>query len=358
MSKKILIAPLNWGLGHASRSMPIIDALLSEGHEVILASDGAAKRFLEIEYPALLVEELPSYKITYPKSGLFLFHMMKRIPYIWGAIKSEKKVLDSLVEKHNLDIVISDNRYGMYCSKVRTIMITHQIKVALPLGEWLISQYIQKRLKYFSEVWVPDVAGENNLSGKLSHGKNTQKSIQYIGALSRLSARLEEQQILDFPFKDDFILIIVSGPEPQRTMFENQLVTEAKNESQNYVVVGGNPLANETQTWGNVYLTPFVNASCLKWLMKNSIGVISRSGYSTVMDLIAMKKVAVLIPTPGQTEQEYLATYLQKNKVFLCKNQGAFNLCKASQELSEIEWSPELETMFSPDKLSTVIKSL
>ena len=224
MPKTILIAPLNWGLGHATRCIPIINALLQKKHTVILASDGVALALLKKEFPALNAETLPSYQITYPENGNFVIQMAKLVPGILKAIKQERLALEKLVEKHQIDIVISDNRYGMYHTSVKSIYVTHQIKVAAPFGEDLLAKLQQKFLKHFDEIWIPDVEGAINLSGKLGHNSNVPKNALYIGALSRFKSNFKSvNQVAE---QDEYVIAVISGPEPQRSVFEKMLVEQ------------------------------------------------------------------------------------------------------------------------------------
>ncbi|MGB0391311.1 MAG: glycosyltransferase [Salibacteraceae bacterium] len=354
MKKNILIAPLNWGLGHASRCVPIINGFLALGHHVILASDGDAKKMLEKEFPSLIIESLPSYNITYPKNEFFAWHMAKKLPSILAAIKQEHQLLKKLIVRHNLNVVVSDNRYGMYSDKVKSIIITHQLQLKAPVFEKMISNVIQNKLLNFDVVWVPDVENENNLSGELSHGDWSQIDPVYIGGLSRMT------EISSIPISNDqldegFILAIISGPEPQRTKFEKIIFEQAKELNEQVVIVGGSFAKKETTMKGNILSIPFAKSGQIKWLIQKSNAVVSRSGYSTIMDLCALKKCAILVPTPGQTEQEYLVRHLKTRNIFVSQNQFDFDLQKALTQVNSLHWNWEFNGLQENTQLKEVL---
>ena len=358
MKKNVLVAPLNWGLGHASRCVPIIHELLDAGHHVILASDGDAKRFLETEFPDLLVKSLPSYKVTYPRNGMFfLGQIILKTPNILTAINAEKKLLSKWVGVYQLDVVISDNRYGMYSPKIKSIIVSHQIRLHLPFFESLIANHIQNRLKRFTQIWVPDVAGELNLSGKLSHQDVDKIQPSFIGILSRMSnARSKKPN--QFPFAKGFVLAVISGPEPQRTLFEKSLMSSFLEWDSDVVIVGGKPDGVTENKPTQIHYIPFANTSELKWLLENSSAVITRAGYSSIMDLITLKRKAILVPTPGQTEQEYLAKYLMKYDLFITRRQTELNILDTLHALEKLEWNSALEGLNKKQELKGLISKI
>ncbi|MFT6324527.1 MAG: UDP-N-acetylglucosamine transferase subunit ALG13 [Halieaceae bacterium] len=332
--------------------------LLRNGHHVILASDGSAKKYLETEFPKLRVEELPGYGITYPKKGSFVWHMAKKLPQIVSAIAQEKKVVAELIVQHQIDVILSDNRYGVFSKQVKSIIMTHQTNVFLGIGGGLVNLQIHKYLARFNEVWIPDVAGELNASGKLSHKKIKGISPKFMGILSRLNESVVSQKPHNFPFEGGFVLGMVSGPEPQRTVFENKLVAESKSIARKMVIVGGDFEEQRAVTHKNLHRIPFANTAEIKWLIENGQVVIARSGYSTIMDLIACKKPAILIPTPGQTEQEYVAEHLAYLAVFVKQEQATFNLKKALNSMSTLVWNSKLETLQTPNQLVEIINGI
>ena len=314
--KKILVAPLNWGLGHATRCIPILRALIAENFEPIIASDGEAYKLLNKEFPDLQFVELPSYKIKYAeKAKNFKLKMLWDSPKILNAIKKEKKRTKELVKELALDGIISDNRLGVYSKKVPSVFITHQLNVLTGNTTWFSSEMHQKIIKKFDECWVPDVAGEPNLSGRLGHLKKENPKLKYIGPLSRL-----ERKELPVRYK---LMVIISGPEPQRTLLESNLLKETQKYKGNVLFVRGK-IEDEQHFCqeGNVTVYNYMNSTQLETAFNESELVLSRSGYTTVLDLAKLGKKAFFIPTPGQYEQEYLAERLQKeNLVPYCKQE-------------------------------------
>jgi uncharacterized protein (TIGR00661 family) len=325
MKKKILVAPLNWGLGHATRCIPIINALIKLGFEPIIASDGDALALLQKEFPNLLFVELPSYKISYSKrKAYFKLKLLKDTPKILKAIKAEKKATKRIVKTHGIVGIISDNRLGVYNKKVPSVIVTHQLNVLSGSTTKLSTLLHEEFIKHFNECWVPDFEVDDNLSGKLGHGNITETPTKYMGPLSRF-------------FKKDIkivnkLLVILSGPEPQRTLLGEKLLEELKNYKEKTVFVSGNIEDKQTvQVFENMTLYNFMTSQELEKTINESELIISRSGYTTIMDLAKLGKKAFFIPTPGQYEQEYLAKRLSElNRVPYC-NQNDFTIDKLEQ---------------------------
>lgn len=299
--KNILVAPLNWGLGHASRCIPIIRELLAHGFTPILASDGQALDLLNKEFPELLSFELPSYKIEYPRDGRdFKIKMLKNTPRMLNAIRAEKKLVRKWVTEFDLCGIISDNRPGVRSKKVASVYITHQLNVLTGNTTWISSKIHRYIIGKFTECWVPDFKDRPNLSGKLGHLQKHRAEIRYIGPLSRFSK-------VDLPPKYA-LAIVLSGPEPQRTMLENKLKNEVLHFNKPVVFVRG--IVEKDQTisrFENVTYFNFMTSQQLQTTLNESEIILARSGYSTIMDLAALGKKCFLIPTPGQFEQQYLA---------------------------------------------------
>ena len=325
--KTILVAPLNWGLGHATRSIPIIYALLADGFEVIIASDGMALTLLQKEFPQLEGIELPSYKIEYAKKGKrFKWKMLLRSPKVLKAIRQEREQLKELVKSKKIDGVISDNRLGLYHNEIPTVFITHQLQVLSGSTTRLTSAMHRNYIKKFDECWVPDFADDANLSGKLGHPKKFEIPVKYIGALSRLEQK-ETASSYD-------IMVLLSGPEPQRTELEEILMHELKHYKGQVLFVRGVVEAEQKVTRKEqVKIVNFMETEDLQNAICSSDLVICRSGYTTIMDLFKLGKKAFFIPTPGQTEQEYLAKRLHSMGIVPYKDQEKFSL----KDLSKVK---------------------
>jgi len=325
-SKTVIVAPIYWGLGHATRCIPIIDALLAENFKVLLASDGEALLLLKKEFPNLESVELPSYNILYPEKGHhFKWKMIRNLPSIRKVIKAEHKIINQLITDRKIDGIISDGRLGVRSSKVPSVFITHQLQVQTGITTFFSSKLHQYFIKKFDVCWVPDyLSPVINLSGKLGHIQKSSFPIEYIGPLSRLKKK-------DLPKTID-ILALLSGPEPQRTLLEEILIPELKKSDEKIVLVRGK--MEKEQQWqeqGNIKVVNFVLSDELENLMNQSELIICRSGYSTIMDLATLGKKAFLIPTPGQYEQGYLAGKMEWSGMAPACSQTKFQLKRLSR---------------------------
>lgn len=328
---RILVAPLDWGLGHATRCIPIIFKLLKENCEVIIAAELGGKTVLQKEFPSLSFLDLEGYRITYASApGAMPLKMLAQFPKILSGIKAEHRWLSQMVETHKIDAVISDNRMGLYHASIPCIYITHQLKIITGNSFTdMIAQKIHYRfINKFSACWVPDLAGGHNLAGVLSHPAVLPKTaVSYIGPLTRFT----EQQV-EAVFDAG---IILSGPEPQRTIFEKIILQQIGSFNGNVCLVRGLPGNSiPLAVPPNVTVADHLPSAELNDIILRSKVVICRSGYSSVMDLVRLKKKAVLVPTPGQTEQEYLGKYLNSKKMFYTVKQDGFDLQRAVDAVS------------------------
>lgn len=323
-NKRVLVAPLDWGLGHASRCVPIIRALLAAGCQVTLAGEKQTAELLKKEFPELELIHLKGYRVSYPSKGLmFVPKIIIQLPKIFKAIQYERAWIKVQQDKlqGKWDVVISDNRYGLHHEKLKNILITHQLGIISGMGNWvdrLFIRYSYKWLKHFDHIWVPDSPGENNLSGILSRPSIMPQNVTYIGPLSRLTPS---------SVAPEHILVLLSGPEPQRTILEKKLIRELHHLSQKVLFVRGLPA--ESRKLFNTNQTTFVNflpSGDMELAIAKASFVICRSGYSSIMDLAKMGKKAILIPTPGQTEQVYLAAHLKSKGCFVVMDQKKMNL--------------------------------
>ena len=325
--KRILVAPLDWGLGHASRNIPIAKILVKEGYEVVFAASGRPLELLIQEFPKNDFIKLEGYNINYPKNGLMALSMLSQLFKIWKSIRKEHIQLQQIIEDYNIDGVISDNRYGLHSKKVPCVFITHQLKIQSPVFSETLQKINFKYIQKFDECWVPD-SNTHSLSGQLSNANNAPFKCRYIGALSRFE-KLEKTEDLD-------ILAIVSGPEPQRSIFEELLKKQLIASKLKAVLVLGKTEENNEEEIGNLKLVSHLNAKSLNQQMVNANVVISRSGYSTVMDIAKLNKKAIFVPTPGQTEQLYLAKYFyDKNRAF-AMHQKELDIQHALQKVEHV----------------------
>lgn len=336
MSKNlnILVCPLNWGLGHATRCVPVISELIESGHQVTLGGDGPGLFLLKNKFPALNQIVIPSTEIRYGKGILFIPTLLSQMPAFLRNIKTEHRLLNEILKKQSFDMVISDNRYGLYNESTRNVIITHQLMVKLPriisFAEALLHDFIDRRLSYFDHIIVPDNAGTDNFSGDLSHKFQTGKKVSFTGIISRFSCA----QIKEETEKKYDVLFINSGPEPHRTTLENIIISQLKNSGSTAAILRGLPETIDHQTVDHIDFFTHAHDDDFLKLVAQSRYIIARGGYSTIMDLLALNRKAVLIPTPGQTEQEYLAKHLHKNGMFVFERQKEFSLKNALEKLS------------------------
>ena len=337
----VLVAPLDWGLGHATRCIPIIKELISQGARVVIAASGSQKPLLIQEFPTLEFLEIPGYKIRYKTGVLLKWALAAKIPSLLCQINRENKWLEHTLKQQRLDAVISDSRYGLYHKTLYTVFITHQLYIQsgwnLPkrgsrwrqfAGSWvdgLLLKWNYKIIEKFSCIWVPDMQDSHSIAGRLSHPPVLPSiPLKFIGILSRFD--LPEKR----PVKN-FLLILLSGPEPQRTRFENILLRQLKNVSLQTLVVRGLPGSDDPVPFVNDQVKIFnhIPSEILNEKILEAEFIIARSGYSTIMDLVKLKKNAILVPTPGQTEQEYLGSYLHEKGLMYMVTQKNFSLEKS-----------------------------
>ncbi len=322
MKKRILVAPLNWGLGHATRCIPMISALLENDFDPIIASDGVALELLRKEFPQLICLELPGYDIKYSKKGYFLkLKLLKDSPKVINTIKAEKKAIKQIVQTYKIDGIISDNRFGVYNELVPSVFLTHQLQVLSGNTTWLSTKMHQNIIRRFDECWVPDTIGTANLSGKLGHVTPSNIIVKHIGPLSRFKK-------LDFELKYD-ITVLLSGPEPQRQMLEEKLLMEFRHFDGKVLFIRG--VVEEEHSVHqkkNLTIHNYLMGAELELALNESELIVSRSGYTTIMDLAKLGKKAYFIPTPGQFEQEYLAKRLTEKGIVPSCKQNEFSLDK------------------------------
>jgi uncharacterized protein (TIGR00661 family) len=318
--KKILVAPLNWGLGHATRCIPIIEALENHGYEPVIASNGAALSLLKKEFPLLTAVELPDYQIEYAKKGAFfkIKHLMK-MPRMFTSVYNENRIVCDMVKAYGLSGIISDNRLGAFCKSVPSVFITHQLNVLTGNTTSLTSGIHTFFVNRYRECWVPDVAGNPNLSGKLGHIEGDAPNLKYIGPISRLHKKAVQK-------KYD-LMVLLSGQEPQRTLLEEKLISELSGYDGRVIFIRGVIEATEKVTQqGAVTFYNFMNTNDLEQAFNESEMVICRPGYTNIMDLAKLCKKAFFIPTPQQYEQEYLAKKLKRSGIAPYSTQKGFKI--------------------------------
>lgn len=333
----VLVVPLDWGLGHATRCIPIINILTKQGVKVTLAGEGPVVKILQTAAPGLTVLPLKGYRVSYSKNSRFLFlKLLIQAPKVLAAIMHERRWLKRIVKEKNIDAVISDNRFGLHHPHIPSVFITHQLSIQT--GNTIFDALAQKInyhfIRQFDECWVPDFEGKPNLAGKLSHpGIWPGITVKYTGFLSRFRFRETGIKVE--------LLVMLSGPEPQRSIFEKLLLPQLQQFPGKKVLIRGLPMEEKIPVTKNNQLIIYnhLPAEELNELILQSRQVLARCGYSTVMDLVSLKKKAILVPTPGQTEQEYLAAHLQEQRLFYTCTQEEFNLDNAITAFEKFNYS-------------------
>lgn len=327
---RVLICPLDWGLGHATRCIPLIRELIENGAEVIVGSDGLQLTLLQTEFPGIEFVRLPGYNVSYGKRLPVAIKLLTDAPRLLRMIAKEHKEMNKIIRELQPDMVISDNRYGLWNKNVYSVFITHQVNIIAPAALMLYAPVLRLatryHMKHYDESWIPDFAGKLNLSGKLSHGRNLPQNTSYIGLLSRfdqLKATKRSQRRYD-------IVAIVSGPEPQRTIFENKLLARLPLPDKHCLLLRGIPGDTQIKPLRKgLDIADHLETEELGSIIHQKPVVICRAGYSTLMDIAYTGNKAVLIPTPGQTEQEFLAKNLHKAGIYAARKQKDFDLSEA-----------------------------
>jgi len=327
LRKRILYAVLDWGLGHATRSIPIIRALRNN-NELVLASTGRSLRLLQAEFPDLETVDFPDYGIRYSRSGRWLLvFLIFQLPRIIFRLILEKLQTERIVRARKIDMIFSDNRYGVFSRKVPCYFMTHQLHYRLSRNlrgfEWISVWFNRLMFKNFNRVFVPDVEGNGNLAGALTHSYKwrAKSKICYIGILSSIDQEKVEEDI--------DLLVMISGPEPQRSIFEEKIRQQVGILPGRKVVILGKP--GEQSDWlesDDLKVFSHLDRKTMQQTINRSRMIIARSGYSTIMELAALGKRALLVPTPGQTEQEYLAEHLQRMNWWYTTTQDRLNIAR------------------------------
>ena len=281
---------------------------------------------LRAEFPTLQFLHLKGYRIRYSNHKRFLpIKILWQLPKILNTVIKEHRWLKKTIIKHSIDAVISDNRYGLWTKRIPAVFITHQLQIKGP-NKWIervLRKVNYQQINKFQNCWVPDYCNSPNLAGKLSHPiKLPSISVEYIGALSRFTLNTKSTIIYD-------VMILVSGPEPQRTIFEKLVTRQLVNFTGKALLVRGLPAENEIpKSFEQLTIVNHLPAIEIAAAIQASNFVISRAGYTTIMDMVKLGKKCILVPTPGQTEQEYLAFNLQDQGICMAAKQQHFNLEK------------------------------
>ncbi len=323
VKKKVIVCPLDWGLGHSSRMIPVIHRYLKSDCHVILGGSGKSGDLLKATFPELSFISIASHVVRYNGGGKWLVPLLVfRLPGMILSVIKEHRLIRNIVEKHRVDVVVSDNRYGLFCKLAHCIFVTHQVSPLLPpLWQWAeypVYRVIRMLIHRFDECWIPDIADqEMSLSGKLSHRFKLPRNASYIGILSRFEM-LPTEALPELAEKYELVFVL-SGPEPQLGIFFKMALDLALRIHKKTMIIAGFHkesrsvcLAEE----GIITVAPHLGVLHFRQILLHARTIICRSGYSGIMDLVTLGKTALLVPTPGQPEQEYLAEYLSRQGYF------------------------------------------
>lgn len=323
----MLVAVLDWGMGHATRCIPIIQMLKSKNCQPVLAGNGRAYEVLRKQFPELKIYRLSSYNPRYPAGRNMVLKMGLQLPKFLFTIWRERRETEKIVERENIDAVISDNRYNCYSRRVKSVFITHQTHVIMPPGHKLLEKWVNRInenfINNYSECWVP--APDAAWLGKLQHDSGSLRK-RFIGHLSSMQKENTEK-IYD-------VCLVCSGPEPQRSLLEKIVHHHLKKTDLSYIIVRGKPEALNPVYSHEAHrlVVNYLNSDELARVINQSRIVIARSGYSMIMDLAKLGARAIFIPTPGQTEQEHLASVMMQNNIAPAYDQRHFMLQKALRD--------------------------
>lgn len=316
--KNILICPLEWGLGHAGRMIPVARMLQDDGNKVFIGTGITHKQFLRTELKDVEFIDFggfrPYYSVILPQYIVLIF----QIPLILFHIVREHLRLARIIDRYNIDVVISDNRFGLWNKKVKTVYVTHQIRIPFPgrlrLAEQAGVCLHRFIIRKYDLCFIPDLPGEINLSGRLSHSVRLPENARFIGILSRFPDAGEDAGRSGIA---GHYTLILSGPEPQRSILRNIITRLKPKDEISLVILEGRPgIRDEESNSDKIITYNNLHAAGMKRIILDSSGIIARAGYTSIMELVSLNCSALLVPTPGQTEQEYLASYLSGKEWF------------------------------------------
>jgi predicted glycosyltransferase len=329
---RILVCPLDWGIGHATRCTAVIRQLQAQGAEVVIAADGRPLNFLREAFPELQSVRFPGYIVRYPEKQSMAVAMLRQTPFLLRSIAREHRELKNLIRQFRIDGVISDNRFGLWNRNVPNVYMTHQIRIKAPgslkFAEPFLQRVHRSYIDRYDECWIPDLEGETNLSGDLAHSSPRPRNARYVGLLSRFSDSGLKSPSASSSGQPPEMLVMISGPEPQRTLFENLVIAQIRQHpGLPAVLLRGIPgESTYDPKIPGLKIYSHLPDEQIRELILSARSILCRPGYSTLMDLVTLGRGAWLVATPGQTEQEYLSQHLPARLPFQSMSQENFKL--------------------------------
>lgn len=319
---RILVAPLDWGLGHAARCVPVIRALLHHGAVPVIGADGGPLALLRGEFPGIGHVRVPGMEVRYGAGARQAWAVARQLPRMLRQVRDEHRLLAPMLRDLKLDAVISDQRFGLCAPAVPSVLITHQLFPFSPFAQGVARRVNHRHIARFHRCWVADHAGSPGLAGELAHGGPLPTNAMFIGPLSRFNGPAAAKEL---PYR---VVALISGPEPQRTLFEQEIRRQLHGIGGPHLLVAGRP-GQAGGMEGPLRVEPHLPADRLQAVLMQAGLIIGRTGYSTLMDLEAIGRGALLVPTPGQPEQEYLARLHAGRGVHTIQRQGRVDVAAA-----------------------------
>jgi len=351
--KKVVFGVFDWGLGHATRCKPLAQALLKAGCTVDFISTGRAIKVLKEHFGNRCeYHDVPSVTSPYTASEHFVLNFIINGPKMLKSLKRARAISKVIIEEGGYDLVISDCRYDVYGEEKRSYLINHQLRFAAPVGaEMFAEAWLAHRMGKYRKVIVPDYEGKDNLTGRLSHKLNfiKRRKIEYIGHISHIERKKCK--------KDIDYLISLTGPEPQRSLLEEMIFAQVRELEGSVIIAGGNPDTDKPKIPGNVTYHPYLGTEEMCDCLNRCKCFISRSGYTSMMELAEVGvREALLVPTPGQTEQVYLGKYYRKRGYFHSVKQKNLSLHADVKEAERGDgFSPEWDSRQSVKNFLSVV---
>ncbi|MCC6939745.1 MAG: glycosyltransferase [Flavobacteriales bacterium] len=346
---RILVAPLDWGLGHAARCVPIISRLIEQGAVPVLGADAGPLELLRNEFPDLETVRIPGVNVRYSKGNSQLWSMTRQFPAMLRSVRAERALFDRMRHSLRLDAVVSDQRFGLRSADLPSVLITHQVFPFTPFAQRALRMLNRQQIERFERCWIMDEAETPGLAGELSHGQSVPSNARYIGTVSRMSPATGMRS-------ESFVVVaVISGPEPQRTLLEHRVIEQMSALKGDHLIVLGQPESTRNERLGNLTIRAHMSGRELTEALLAAKLIVSRSGYTTLMDLDAIGRTALIIPTPGQPEQEYLAKLHASTGRFIVQQQGTLDL-EAALALPPTE--PSLVRASGPDLLEQALEDL